>query len=106
MAEISHDLPPKLSQVTPNSDVISQLIEEAVVNSIRHGGARKISVSAKTLPAGIEVTISDNGNMPPSPDVTSGLGSILFDTFTKNWSRVREGNTTVVTFLVEDLLDR
>jgi hypothetical protein len=106
LAEISHDLPPQLSQVTPNSDVISQLIEEAVVNSIRHGGARKISVSAKTLPAGIEVTISDNGNMPPAPEVTSGLGSILFDTFTKNWSRVREGNTTVVTFLVEDLLDR
>lgn len=106
LAEISHDLPAELNELRGNSDVISQLIEEAVVNSIRHGGANKIFVTASLQPMGVEVTVSDNGTMDPLTQSKSGLGSILFDTFAKRWSRVREGNGTVVTFLVEDRQNR
>lgn len=102
LAEISHDLPTELRELRRSSDVISQLIEEAVVNSIRHGRANQICVSASMHPMGVEVTVSDNGDMDPLAESKSGLGSILFDTFAKSWSRVREGNTTIVTFLVED----
>ena len=106
LAEISHDLPVELNELRGNSDVISQLIEEAVVNSIRHGGANKIYITASLQPLGVEVTVSDNGTMDPLTQSKSGLGSILFDTFAKSWSRVREGNGTVVTFLVEDRQNR
>jgi hypothetical protein len=106
LAEISHDLPAELNELRSNSDVISQLIEEAVVNSIRHGGANKICVTASLQPMGVEVNVSDNGTMDPLTQSKSGLGSILFDTFAKRWSRVREGNATVVTFLVEDRQNR
>ncbi len=95
-----------MNELRSNSDVISQLIEEAVVNSIRHGGANKICVTASLQHMGVEVTVSDNGTMDPLTQSKSGLGSILFDTFAKRWSRVREGNTTVVTFLVEDRQNR
>ena len=106
LAEISHDIPAELNELKNNSDVISQLIEEAVVNSIRHGGANKICVTASLQHMGVEVTVSDNGTMDPLTQSKSGLGSILFDTFAKRWSRVREGNATVVTFLVEDRQNR
>lgn len=106
LAEISHDLPVELNELKSNSDVISQLIEEAVVNSIRHGGANKICVTASLQLRGVEVTVSDNGTMDPLTQSKSGLGSILFDTFAKRWSRVRQGNATVVTFLVEDRQNR
>lgn len=106
LAEISHDLPAELNELRGNSDVISQLIEEAVVNSIRHGGANKICITASLQPLGVEVTVSDNGTMDSLTQSKSGLGSILFDTFAKRWSRVREGNGTVVTFLVEDRQNR
>lgn len=106
LAEISHDLPAELNELRSNGDVISQLIEEAVVNSIRHGGANKICVTASLQLMGVEVTVSDNGTMDPLTQAKSGLGSILFDTFAKHWSRVREGNATVVTFQVEDRQNR
>ena len=102
LAEIIHDLPPEIGMQSADGDVISQLIEEAVVNSIRHGGAKEIYVSAKKLVNGIEVTVRDNGNLRPSSGASTGLGSILFDTFTKNWSRIRQGEETVVTFMIEE----
>lgn len=106
LAEISQDLPSELNDLRSNSDVISQLIEEAVVNSIRHGRSNKIFVSASLHPMGVEVTVIDNGTMNPHRQSKSGLGSILFDTFAKSWSRVREGDLTKVTFFVEDKQNR
>lgn len=103
LAEITHALPAELSKININSDVIAQLIEESVVNSIRHGGADKIHISAKQLSGGIEVVVRDNGQMNPEGNQSPGLGSILFNTFTKDWTLQREENATVVTFFVEDL---
>lgn len=104
LAEISHDLPIELSEITPNGDVISQLIEEAVVNAIRHGAASRIFISAVKRPNAVEVTVYDNGNLKEESDGKSGLGSILFSTFAKSWSRERRDGETLVTFLVEDLI--
>ena len=99
LAEISYELPPELSQLQPYSQVTSQLIEEAIVNSIRHGKATKISVrGSKTLDL-IEVSVTDNGKFENIAN-EEGLGSILFNTFAHNWSIKSLGNNTVLTFTV------
>ena len=99
LAEISYELPPELSQLQPYSQVTSQLIEEAIVNSIRHGKATKIAVRASKSQDLIEVSVTDNGKFENIAN-EEGLGSILFNTFANNWSINSVGNNTVLTFTV------
>lgn len=100
LAEISYELVPDLHELKPYSDVTSQLIEEAVVNSIRHGGASKICVSSSKAGNTLEVVVSDNGKAPEIKS-GSGLGTILFETFASSWSLTREGNATLLTFTID-----
>jgi hypothetical protein len=99
LAEISYELPPELSQLQSYSEVTSQLIEEAIVNSIRHGNATKIAVRASKSQDLIEVSVTDNGKLENIGN-EAGLGSILFNTFAHNWSINSVGNNTVLTFTV------
>jgi signal transduction histidine kinase len=97
LAKIRHKLPSELAELHHYSDIASQLIEEAVVNSIRHGGAKEIFISAKFIGSILEVEITDNGILLEGSGAR-GLGSILFDTFTTSWSRSRVGNSTIMKF--------
>jgi len=99
LAEISYDLPSELSQLQPYSEVTSQLIEEGIINSIRHGKATKIAVKASKALDLIEVSVTDNGKLENVSN-EAGLGSILFNTFAHNWSIKSLGNNTVLTFTV------
>jgi lipid-A-disaccharide synthase-like uncharacterized protein len=99
LAEITHELPPELSVAIPQSDVISQLIEESIVNSVRHGRAKKIKVRATALPSQIQVVISDDGTFTPAKN-GGGLGTILFNTFAPGWSISREDEETIIKFAV------
>lgn len=84
LASIKMDLAKELSVVSPNGEVVSQLIEEAIVNSIRHGKAKFISVVAKVEDGICEVVITNDGLLKASG--ARGLGSTLFDTFADSWS--------------------
>jgi hypothetical protein len=99
LAEISYDLPSELSQLQPYSEVTSQLIEEGIINSIRHGKATKIAVKASKALDLIEVSVTDNGKLENFAH-EAGLGSILFNTFAHNWSIKSLGINTVLTFTV------
>lgn len=99
LANIDYDLPKELNELKHYSDVVSQLIEEAVVNSIRHGKANEISISAQFIKQDLMVKIKDNGQLGGDGS-SHGLGSILFDTFTKNWSLNRENDQTVLLFTI------
>ena len=99
LAEISYELPSELSQLQPYSEVTSQLIEEGIINSIRHGKATKIAVKASKALDLIEVSVTDNGKLENVSN-EAGLGSILFNTFAHNWSIKSLGNNTVLTFTV------
>ena len=102
LAKISHHLPPELSQLHGYSDITSQLIEESVVNSIRHGKASEIEVTAAFEGSLLIVTVSDNGEFI-SDQGHSGLGTILFNTFTTNWRLARQGDSTVLSFTIETM---
>jgi nitrate/nitrite-specific signal transduction histidine kinase len=99
LAEISYELSQELSEVHSYSDVVAQLIEESVINAIRHGKAKKINIKSFSTDGLINVVITDNGHLKDG-QTGSGLGTILFDTFAKSWRIARENDTTVVTFSV------
>jgi hypothetical protein len=99
LAEIEYELIPEFSQFHSQSEITSQLIEEAVVNAIRHGKATKISIEAKASGSLISVFVRDNGSMQMAK-ASSGLGTILLNTFTESWSLERKGDQTLLTFSV------
>jgi len=100
LAEISHDFSVEFSQLHSYSDICSQLIEEAVVNSIRHGKANKIQAIGKKNEDHLLIEVRDNGQFSESSR-HSGLGTILFNTFARDWSLRRESETTVLSFTIE-----
>lgn len=44
-----------------DAHAVTECIEEAVANAVRHGHATSVTVSARALPDGLEVTVDDNG---------------------------------------------
>jgi LytS/YehU family sensor histidine kinase len=100
MAKISYELPAELENMSEYSQIVSQLITEGVVNSIRHGGANEISISATFTGKDLQVKIMDNGHLESDTN-SRGLGSILFNTFTKSWSLSRVDNQTVLLFVID-----
>jgi hypothetical protein len=100
MAKISYELPADLESMKEYSQIVSQLITEGVVNSIRHGGANEISISATFIGKDLQVKIMDNGHLESDTN-SRGLGSILFNTFAKSWSLSRKDNQTVLLFVID-----
>jgi signal transduction histidine kinase len=100
MAKISYELPDELGDIKGYSQILSQLITEGVVNSIRHGGANEISISATFSEKELQVKIMDNGHLESGTN-SRGLGSILFNTFTKSWNLSRKDNQTVLLFVID-----
>lgn len=99
LATISYIMAPQIDGADAPHDVIGQLIEEAVINAIRHGKAKSVSIKTFAFEKSFAIEVADDG---PS-DVYfkgSGLGTILFNTFAQNWSIGREGNRTVVKFSI------
>ena len=100
MAKISYEIPDEFEDINGYSQILSQLITEGVVNSIRHGGANEISISATFGGNEIQVKIVDNGHLESDTN-SQGLGSILFSTFAKSWNLSRNDNQTVLLFIVD-----
>ena len=100
LAEISYHFSDEFSELHSYSDICSQLIEEAVVNSIRHGKANKIQVTGIKEADYLSIKVIDNGQFSESSR-HSGLGSILFNTFAHDWSLRREPEATVLSFTIE-----
>ena len=100
LAEISYHFSDEFSELHSYSDICSQLIEEAVVNSIRHGKANKIQVTGIKEADYLSIEVIDNGQFSESSR-HSGLGSILFNTFAHDWSLRREPEATVLSFTIE-----
>ena len=97
LAEITFELSPEMSESYSKSDVISQLIEESVVNSIRHGNAKKVHIKNFSTAGQVDFIITDDGYFKEGQS-KSGLGTILFNTFTETWSINREGEKTILKF--------
>lgn len=100
IAEIHLELPERFDEIASNSVEICQLIEEAVINSIRHGQAKMVEISVSLLDDQIIGIIFDDGNFVETKN-GGGLGTILFDSFTKYWEIKSEGKGTTLRFSLE-----
>lgn len=63
--------------VGTDRDRVAQVVEEAVVNAVRHGLATSAQIVVATSARGVEVTVTDDGIGPR--DGRPGLGSTFFD---------------------------
>lgn len=97
LADIEYELIPEFSEFHSQSEITSQLIEEAVVNAIRHGKASQISITAMASGSTISVFVRDNGSLAKA-DGSSGLGTILLNTFADSWTLERDGDHSLLTF--------
>ena len=100
IANLSYNCSSEFDELRSFSDVTSQLIEEAVVNSIRHGKATEIQVFGSGSEDFISVEVRDNGSLV-SGRSHHGLGTILFDTFADSWHLEGSPNGTVLTFMIK-----
>ena len=100
LAEISFDLPPDFDEIKAEANVVSQLIEEGVINAIRHGNSNKVEIHAFFMSGLLKVVIHDDGVYVENKK-SDGLGSILFDTFAKRWDVASDGDGTTLRFSVE-----
>lgn len=100
IAEIHLELPERFDEIAANSVEICQLMEEAVINSIRHGQAKMVKISVSFLDDQIIGVIFDDGIFVETKN-GGGLGTILFDTFTKHWEINSEGGGTTLRFSLE-----
>ena len=100
IAEISVDLPPQIDELKAEANIFCQLVEEAVINSIRHGHANKIEIHAFFMSGLLKVVIHDDGVYVENKK-SDGLGGILFDTFAKRWDIASNAEGTTLRFSVE-----
>lgn len=83
LTRIKMDLPPELETVSKNGEIISQLIEESVINAIRHGKAKNIKVTVWIEGDVCKIEVQDDGKLKSTKK--PGLGSTLFQVFAPDW---------------------
>ncbi len=79
---------------------LSEVIEELVSNSVRHGGANKISVNVSRAKESLAVTYTDNGGVRGKGK--PGLGSSLLKSLTTNVKIANSKEGSVITFQMID----
>jgi two-component sensor histidine kinase len=85
IVRIESQISPAIDETGEAGTHAAQIIEESVVNAVRHGQATGIRVVLEVIADQITISISNNGSLIES-NSGSGLGSLLFDTFTSEWS--------------------
>ena len=67
---------------------VTELIQEAVGNSIKHGKAKSVSAAVNLLEDGqLEVRVTDDGKPESSSDQREGLGTKMLNAVSLRWSR-------------------
>ena len=95
LTRIKMDLPPELSEPSRNGEVISQLIEESVINAIRHGKAKNIRVTVRIEEEICYIEVQDDGKLKSTKK--RGLGTTFFEVFAPDWKLKSNQNGTLAT---------
>lgn len=90
------------------SSLACRVVEEAISNSVRYGGATKMSISAKRLGSKLRLEILANGG-PVEAGTEGGIGRRLLEVASYSWriSPNKDGTALIVTipFLPEQLAE-
>lgn len=82
-----------------NIDIASQLIEEAVVHSIRHGKSSEVKIVGNRTASEIEVSVSAIGRSSILA-LRGGHGIVLFNTFAQSWFLSQEVGRKMLKFIL------
>jgi len=97
LIDISHSVDYQGSVLTARvQSALGDVIEEAISNAVRHGGATAVTITGARLESDqLTLAIRDNGvGITPA---SRGFGSEVFDRLAgDNWSLAREGDETVL----------
>ena len=74
----------------------TELVREAVSNSVRHGQASEVGISISTSADRLELVVENNGTFKPEGKKGKGLGTTLLEELTLSWSRTFENDKTVL----------
>ena len=95
LTRIKMDLPPELSAISKNGEIVSQLIEESVINAIRHGKAKNVRVKVWIDREICHIEVQDDGKLKSTKK--HGLGTTLFEVFAPDWKLKSNENGTLAT---------
>jgi hypothetical protein len=95
LARIKMDLPSELSVISKNGEIISQLIEELVINAIRHGKAKNVRVRVWIIDGTCHISVQDDGKLKSTKK--QGLGTTFFDVFAPDWKIGKNQDGTLAT---------
>ena len=95
LTRIKMDLPSELNAVSKNGEVISQLIEESVINAIRHGKAKNVKVTVWIEADICKIEVQDDGKLKSTKK--PGLGSTFFQVFAPDWKLQTNKDGTLAT---------
>jgi len=95
LTRIKMNLSPELDTVSRNGEIISQLIEESVINAIRHGKAKNVKVDVWIEGDICKIEVQDDGKLKSTKK--PGLGSTLFQVFAPDWKLQTNKDGTLAT---------
>ena len=79
---------------------ITELVREAVSNSVRHGRASEVQIEIQVVNDRLELVVTNNGKTPGKKEQKAGLGTTLLDELTLRWERgSNDGKTTLTAVL-------
>jgi signal transduction histidine kinase len=76
----------KLNENTDAAECMLEVLREAVNNSVKHGGARNVSVEIAPKSRGLLSLVVINDGKPLEPEKIKGYGSNVLDELTHEWS--------------------
>ncbi|CAB4536904.1 unannotated protein [freshwater metagenome] len=93
IAEIFIDLDPRIHSDSTRAALVAQIIQEAIANSVRKGGAKRVHVLGTMSDNSIHLDVVDNGRAVAS--TRKGIGSAWLDRFAVNdWELSHDANGT------------
>ncbi|MEY4743813.1 MAG: hypothetical protein RIR34_1152 [Actinomycetota bacterium] len=100
VSDIKFSLPERVEKaISDQSEIrfaLNEMVCEAVVNAVKHGGAKRMTISFDIEDDGAILLKATNDGKAPSKDTVKSLGSRLFDDLAQRWSLTRHGKTTVL----------
>ena len=73
---------------------VGRVVEEAITNAVRHGGATSVDIEIRQLGKDVQVQVADDGHGPTNGD--RGLGSSILDHATEGRWVLEAGDTGAV----------
>ena len=72
--QVQGEVPPQPWLDAPKALHLLRVVQEALVNAVRHGGATRVLLQVQARPAGVVVSVIDDGRGIGAGEVAAGVG--------------------------------